>query len=71
MMLLFHQRLLALTIEVVIFQDMNISNLKSFIFVIVGISLLEYPGLKAINPAYALPIDVVNRIFFGRFLILF
>ena len=71
MMLLFHQRLLALTIEVVIFQDMNISNLKSFIFVIVGISLLEYPGLKAINPAYALLINVVNRIFFGRLLILF
>jgi len=71
MMLLFHQRLLALTIEVVIFQDMNISNLKSFIFVILGISLLEYPRLKAINPAYALPIDVVNRIFFGRLLILF
>ncbi|KAF5934363.1 hypothetical protein HYC85_030534 [Camellia sinensis] len=31
-----------------------------------GLSLLEYPGLKAIDPAYALPVDVVNRIFFGR-----
>ncbi|KAM3731682.1 hypothetical protein ACB098_11G000200 [Castanea mollissima] len=30
------------------------------------LSLLEYPGLKAIDPAYALPVDVVNRIFFGR-----
>lgn len=31
-----------------------------------GLSLLEYPGLKAIDPAYALPVDVVNRIFIGR-----
>lgn len=31
-----------------------------------GLSHLEYPGLKAIDPAYALPVDVVNRIFFGR-----
>ena len=52
--------------KVLIFQDINRSNLKSFIFVIAGLSLLEYPGLKAIDPAYALPVDVVNRIFFGR-----
>jgi geranylgeranyl transferase type-2 subunit beta len=45
---------------------MNISNLKSCIFVFAGLSLLEYPGLKAIDPAYALPVDVVNRIFFGK-----
>ncbi|KAF9616851.1 hypothetical protein IFM89_032701 [Coptis chinensis] len=32
----------------------------------VGLSLLEYSGLKAIDPAYALPVDVVNRIFFSR-----
>ena len=66
MMLLFHQRLLASTIEVLIFQDINTSNLKSFIFVIARLSLLEYLGLKAIDSTYALPIDVVNRIFFDR-----
>lgn len=31
-----------------------------------GLSLLEYPGLKAIDPAYALPVDVVNRILLGK-----
>ncbi|CAL5331907.1 unnamed protein product [Camellia sinensis] len=37
-------------------------------FGVAGLSLLEYPGLKAIDPAYALPVDVVNRIFFdGKF----
>ncbi|XP_022153066.1 geranylgeranyl transferase type-2 subunit beta 1-like isoform X2 [Momordica charantia] len=35
-------------------------------FGIAGLSLLEYPGLKAIDPAYALPVDVVNRIFLGK-----
>ncbi|XP_041001127.1 geranylgeranyl transferase type-2 subunit beta 1-like isoform X1 [Juglans microcarpa x Juglans regia] len=35
-------------------------------FGVAGLSLLEYPGLKAIDPAYALPVDVINRIFFGR-----
>ncbi|XP_010035624.2 geranylgeranyl transferase type-2 subunit beta 1 isoform X1 [Eucalyptus grandis] len=35
-------------------------------FGVAGLSLLEYPGVKAIDPAYALPINVVNRIFFGR-----
>ncbi|KAI8527235.1 hypothetical protein RHMOL_Rhmol12G0060000 [Rhododendron molle] len=35
-------------------------------FGVAGLSLLEYPGLKAIDPAYALPVVVVNRIFFGR-----
>uniref|UniRef100_A0A7N2LKB3 Geranylgeranyl transferase type-2 subunit beta n=2 Tax=Quercus lobata TaxID=97700 RepID=A0A7N2LKB3_QUELO len=35
-------------------------------FGVAGLSLLEYPGLKAIDPAYALPVDVVNRIVFGR-----
>ncbi|GFZ16872.1 RAB geranylgeranyl transferase beta subunit 1 [Actinidia rufa] len=34
-------------------------------FGVAGLSLLEYPGLKAIDPAYALPVDVVNRVFFG------
>jgi len=47
-------------------RDVYLSNLKSFIFVVAGLSLLEYPGLKAIDPAYALPVDVVNRIFFGK-----
>lgn len=31
-----------------------------------GLAHLEYPGLKAVDPAYALPVDVVNRIFFSR-----
>ncbi|KAL5977359.1 Geranylgeranyl transferase type-2 subunit beta 1 [Asimina triloba] len=35
-------------------------------FGVAGLCLLEYPGLKAIDPAYALPVDVVNRIFFDR-----
>ncbi|KAK1549634.1 hypothetical protein Q3G72_005226 [Acer saccharum] len=35
-------------------------------FGVAGLSLLEYPGLKAIDPAYALPDDVVKRIFFGK-----
>lgn len=35
-------------------------------YVFAGLSLLEYPNLKAIDPAYALPVDVVNRIFFCR-----
>ncbi|XP_062150822.1 geranylgeranyl transferase type-2 subunit beta 1-like [Alnus glutinosa] len=35
-------------------------------FGLAGLSLLQYPGLKAIDPAYALPVDVVNRIFFGK-----
>ncbi|PRQ20298.1 putative protein geranylgeranyltransferase type II [Rosa chinensis] len=30
-----------------------------------GLSLLEYPGVKAIDPAYALPVDVVNSIILG------
>ncbi|GFY88872.1 RAB geranylgeranyl transferase beta subunit 1 [Actinidia rufa] len=35
-------------------------------FGVAGLSLLEYQGLKAIDLAYALPVDVVNRVFFGR-----
>ncbi|PKA63490.1 Protein farnesyltransferase subunit beta [Apostasia shenzhenica] len=35
-------------------------------FGVAGLSLMEYPGLKPIDPAYALPINVVNRIFFGK-----
>ncbi|GAY60813.1 hypothetical protein CUMW_205030 [Citrus unshiu] len=35
-------------------------------FGVAGLSLLECPGLKLIDPAYALPADVVNRIFFGK-----
>ncbi|XP_075672146.1 geranylgeranyl transferase type-2 subunit beta 1-like isoform X1 [Castanea sativa] len=38
-------------------------------FGVAGLPLLEYLGLKAIDPAYALPIDVVNRNFFGRALL--
>ncbi|KAH6832193.1 RAB geranylgeranyl transferase beta subunit 1 [Perilla frutescens var. hirtella] len=35
-------------------------------FGVAGLSLLEYPGLKPIDPAYALPVDVVNRIFLSK-----
>lgn len=35
-------------------------------FIDAGLSLLEYPGLKAIDPAYALPVDVVDRIILDR-----
>ncbi|KAI9091231.1 hypothetical protein K1719_028295 [Acacia pycnantha] len=35
-------------------------------FGVAGLSLLEYPGVKPIDPAYALPVDVVNRIFFNK-----
>lgn len=35
-------------------------------FGIAGLSLLEYPGLKPIDPAYALPVHVVDRLFFGQ-----
>ncbi|KAJ4824445.1 hypothetical protein Tsubulata_039812 [Turnera subulata] len=35
-------------------------------FGVAGLSLLEYGGLKAIDPAYALPVDVVNRVFLGK-----
>ncbi|MCO5615079.1 hypothetical protein L7F22_069367 [Adiantum nelumboides] len=35
-------------------------------FGIAGLSLLEYEGLKAVDPAYALPVDVVDRIFYPQ-----
>ncbi|RXH96591.1 hypothetical protein DVH24_009095 [Malus domestica] len=35
-------------------------------FGVAGLSLLEYPGMKALDPAYALPVDVVNRIILGK-----
>lgn len=49
-------------------RHFKISELTYFLLFacFAGLSLLEYPGLKAIDPAYALPVDVVNRIFFGR-----
>ena len=28
--------------------------------------MLEYPGVKAIDPAYALPVDLVDRVFYGH-----
>ncbi len=31
-------------------------------FGIAGLSLMGYPGLKAIDPTYALPVEVVQRI---------
>ncbi|RZC50587.1 hypothetical protein C5167_019018 [Papaver somniferum] len=41
-------------------------NVYHTYFGVAGLSLLEYPGIKAIDPAYALPVDVVNRIFFNK-----
>ncbi|XP_066352514.1 geranylgeranyl transferase type-2 subunit beta 1-like isoform X3 [Miscanthus floridulus] len=35
-------------------------------FGIAGLSLMEYPGVKPLDPAYALPLDVVNRIFLKK-----
>ncbi|CAH9142709.1 unnamed protein product [Cuscuta epithymum] len=35
-------------------------------FGVAGLSLLEYPGLIPIDPAYALPVNVVNRIIFKK-----
>ncbi|KAG2334243.1 hypothetical protein Bca52824_005423 [Brassica carinata] len=35
-------------------------------FGVAGLSLLEYPGVKAIDPAYALPVDVINRIILNK-----
>ncbi|XP_009770325.1 geranylgeranyl transferase type-2 subunit beta 1-like isoform X1 [Nicotiana sylvestris] len=35
-------------------------------FGVAGLSLLEYPGIKPIDPAYALPVDIVNRVILGR-----
>ncbi|CAI5514194.1 unnamed protein product [Closterium sp. Naga37s-1] len=31
-----------------------------------GLSLLEYPNLKPVDPAYALPVDIVDRVFRDR-----
>ncbi|RVW72500.1 Geranylgeranyl transferase type-2 subunit beta 1 [Vitis vinifera] len=41
-------------------------HFTTFFPVNAGLSLLEYPGVKAVDPAYALPVHVVNRIFFSR-----
>ncbi|ONM02936.1 Geranylgeranyl transferase type-2 subunit beta 2 [Zea mays] len=35
-------------------------------FGIAGLSLMEYPGVKPLDPAYALPLHVVNRIFLKK-----
>jgi geranylgeranyl transferase type-2 subunit beta len=35
-------------------------------FGVAGLSLLEYPGVKAVDPVYALPVDIVDRIFYGQ-----
>ncbi|CAM6085094.1 unnamed protein product [Calypogeia fissa] len=34
-------------------------------FGVVGLSLLEYPGIRPIDPAYALLVHVVEEIFFS------
>ncbi|CAA6660639.1 unnamed protein product [Spirodela intermedia] len=35
-------------------------------FGVAGLSLLEYPGVKPIDPAYALPVETVNGIFLEK-----
>ncbi|KAM1758645.1 hypothetical protein ACFX11_007754 [Malus domestica] len=35
-------------------------------FGVARLFLLECPGVKALDPAYALPVDVVNRIILGK-----
>ena len=35
-------------------------------FGVAGLSLMGYEGLKPIDPMYALPVDVVERVFEGR-----
>lgn len=35
-------------------------------FGVAGLSLLGFPGLAAIDPAYALPVNVVDRVFYGH-----
>ena len=35
-------------------------------FGVAGLSLMGYEGLKPIDPMYALPADVVSRVFEGR-----
>ncbi|KAG7580954.1 PFTB repeat [Arabidopsis suecica] len=35
-------------------------------FGVAGLSLLEYPGVKTIDPAYALPVHVTNQILFTK-----
>ncbi|CAH8303542.1 unnamed protein product [Eruca vesicaria subsp. sativa] len=35
-------------------------------FGVAGLSLLEYSGVKEIDPAYALPVDVINRIILNK-----
>lgn len=35
-------------------------------FGVAGLSLLGYPGVKAIDPAYALPVDVVEKVVLSR-----
>ena len=31
-----------------------------------GLSLLEYEGLKPVDPAYALPVDVIDKVFYTQ-----
>ncbi|CAM6099087.1 unnamed protein product [Calypogeia fissa] len=35
-------------------------------FLTTGLSLLEYPGIRPVDPAYALPVHLVDKIFFGQ-----
>jgi geranylgeranyl transferase type-2 subunit beta len=43
------------------FQNCSLNDLPE-----TGLSLMEYPGVKPMDPAYALPLDVVNRIFLRK-----
>lgn len=48
--------------KVVVSLRPDCHNLFLCIFCIAGLSLLEYSGLKPIDPAYALPVSVVNKV---------
>ncbi|CAG7879204.1 unnamed protein product [Brassica rapa] len=41
-------------------------NIYHTYFGVAGLSLLEYRGVKAIDPAYALLVDVINRIILNK-----
>uniref|UniRef100_M4CPK6 Prenyltransferase alpha-alpha toroid domain-containing protein n=1 Tax=Brassica campestris TaxID=3711 RepID=M4CPK6_BRACM len=41
-------------------------NIYHTYFGVAWLSLLEYRGVKAIDPTYALPVDVINRIMLNK-----
>lgn len=47
-------------------NELEFQTLHSLPILQTGLSLMEYPGVKPIDPAYALPLDVVNRVFLRK-----